>query len=116
MFESTRERWPESFFVHPKDGTPAFDSEPNLVAVHHLIEDSCRPSGEWTQDDEWTHLAIWAFHQALWALAEKATTAKSVSRDDVTFDMFDHFLRSNLSHECWDKERQEYEASPLRIH
>lgn len=84
--------------------------------MYRLIEESCDPSGEWTQSDEWTQLANWSFHQALSELAEHAAAEKVIRREDVTFDMFDYWIRSNLTDECWDEERREYEDSASRFH
>jgi hypothetical protein len=116
LFESTRDRWPLSFRIIPTEGIPSYAAEPEMVEVYRSIEEACAPRGEWTQSDEWTQLANWAFHQALGALAEDGVSEKTVRREDVTFDMFDHWTRFNLSHKCWDEERHEYEASPSRFH
>jgi hypothetical protein len=70
LFESTRDRWPESIRITPTNGVPTFEAEPELVAVYRKIENACDPTGEWTANDEWNQLANWAFNQALWALAE----------------------------------------------
>ena len=112
LFERTRDRWPQSFRITPTDGVPGFEAEPSLVAVYDSIEEACELTGERTQSDEWTQVANWAFHQALWALAKAATTERLISRQDVTFPMFDDCMRSNLSDESWDEERREYEDSP----
>ncbi len=116
LFESTRDRWPLSFRVTPADRVPSFKAEPELVAVYRSIEESCNPIGERTQSDEWIQVANWAFHQALWAVAEDGATERVVRREDVTFAMFDYWMRSNLSDESWDEERQEYDDSPSRFH
>lgn len=54
-------------------------------------------------------------HQALWALAERSGE-RQLGRDEVNFEMFDERMRDNLSQECWDAERLEYEESPSRFH
>lgn len=87
-----------------------------MVAVYRSIEEACDPRGEWTLSDEWTQLANWVFHQALEALANSAETEKIVRREEGTFDLFDEWMRFNLSDECWDEERREYEDSPSRFH
>jgi hypothetical protein len=105
LFESARERWPSS---------PVTAS--NGAAIYRAIEEACKPTGEYTQHDEWTQLANWAFHQAIGALARDAGSGKIVRREDVTFDVFDEWMRFNLADECWEAERREYEASPSRFH
>jgi hypothetical protein len=105
LFESTKERWP-TFPITPSNG----------VAIYLSIEEACDPRGEWTQTDEWVQLANWAFHQALGALAESGTSERTVHREEVTFDLFDEWMRFNLSDDCWEDERHEYEASPSRFH
>jgi hypothetical protein len=114
--ESTRDRWPPSFRITPSDGVPGFEAESELVAVYDLIDGAGEPTGERTQDDEWTQLANWAFHQALWALAKDTATDGVIRREDVTFDDFDHWMRVNLSDKSWVDERREYEHSPSRFH
>ena len=116
LFERTRERWPLAVRVVPADGMPCFKSEPSLVEVYRAIEAYCEPTGERTADDEWTALANWSFHQALWTLAERSNLERDIQRDEVTFEMFDERMRSNLSDECWNAERIEYEESTSRFH
>ncbi len=115
LFERTRERWPLTVHVRPINGVPCFVAEPCLVDIHEAIEASCAPSGEWTAEDEWTGLANWSFHQALWSLAERSEEGQ-LHRDEVTFLMFEECMRSNLSDESWKAERLEYEESPSRFH
>ena len=116
LFERTRARWPEAFLITPAAGDRCFESEPQLTRTYRDIESACDPGGEWTQDDEWVQLANWAFHQALWKLAEGAERATRIHRKDVTFGMFDECMRSNLSHPSWAEERSEYQESPTRFH
>jgi DNA-binding GntR family transcriptional regulator len=103
LFESARDRWPPIF------------TERETVAIYQAIEEACEPTGEYTQSDDWTQLANWAFHQALGALAKDERFKEIIHRDEVTFDLFDEWMRFNLSEECWDEERREYEASPSRF-
>ena len=116
LLEKTRERWPLCFRVTPTDGVPSFEAEPKLGDVYQTIEASCAPADEWTESDEWTNLANWSFHQALWKLAEQAATERHIHREDVTLDMFDDWMRFNLSEEGWAAERREYEGSPSSFH
>ena len=116
LFERARDRWPSVVRVVPTDGVPRFNAEPSLVEVYRAIEEACEPPGEWTSEDEWTGLANWSFHQALWALAEQSSSERAIDREDVTFEMFDERMRSNLSDDCWAAERLEYEESPSRFH
>lgn len=116
LLERARERWQSVVRVVPKDGVPSFEAEPCLVEMYRTIEASCAPKGEWAPEDEWTNLANWSFHQALWALAEQSVSIKHLRREEVTFEMFDEWMRFNLSDDCWDAERAEYEESPLRFH
>jgi hypothetical protein len=116
LFKRTLERWPSTVRVSPFDGVPGFQAQPSLVDVHEAIEAQCNPGAEWSGEDEWTKLANWSFHQALWALAEGTTSERDLSRDEVTFEMFDDAMRFNLSDDCWTSERAEYDASPTRFH
>lgn len=115
LFERAREPWPQSVRVVPTERQPGFEAEPKLVAVYRSIEASCDPTGEWTDSDNWTSVANWSFHQALWKLAGQATTETLILRDDVTFEMFDYWMRFNLSDDDWSAQRQEYEDSPSRF-
>jgi hypothetical protein len=54
--------------------------------------------------------------QALWAVADQLTGERDLDRDEVTFEMFDERMRSNLADDCWVAERHQYEESPLRFH
>jgi hypothetical protein len=116
LFEDARGRWPESLRVTPKEGVPCFRAEPSLTEVYRSIEASCSPASEWATSDEWCQLANWSFTQALWTLAEQVNSERLILRDEVTFDMFDAIMRSNLSHHEWTAYRKAYEASPSRIH
>lgn len=116
LFEQTRERWPLTIRVTPTNGLPCFEAQPSLAEVYQDIEASCEPAGEWTREDEWTKLANWSFHQAFWGLAERSSSGRHIGREEVTFDMFDEWMRSNLSDDDWSAERHEYEESPKRLH
>ena len=116
LFELARNRWPRRMRVIPKNGFPPFDAEPSLVDVHGDIQAACDPKGEWTEEDEWTGLANWSFHQAIWAVFDQSTAERVVDRDEVTFEMFDECMRSNLSADCWVAERRQYEEGPLYVH
>jgi hypothetical protein len=116
LFEQARDRWPRRMRVFPTKGFPRFNAEPSLVDVHNDIQAACDPKSGWTEEDEWTGLANWSFHQALWAVADQSTEERDVDRDDVTFERFDECMRFNLSADCWTAERREYEESSLRFH
>lgn len=116
LFEFARERWPLTMRVLPTNGFPSFASKSNLYDVYRAIEAACEPKGEWTAEDEWTGLANWSFHQALWLLAEQSTAERIVYRDEVSFEMFDARMRANLLDDGWIAERQKYEDRPLRFH
>ncbi|MDO9490497.1 MAG: hypothetical protein Q7J32_19170 [Sphingomonadaceae bacterium] len=117
LFERARERWPLVFRVMPVEGVPCFESKPCIAEVYRDIEASSQPEGEGTPADEWKALAHWSFHQALWALAQQVEWERDLHRDEVTFEMFDEWIRSNLAgDDCWRAERQEYEESPSRFH
>jgi hypothetical protein len=115
LFEQARDRWPLRVRVFPTNGFPPFDSEPRLVDVHRDIQASCDPNGEWTEEDEWTGLANWSFHQAFWSVADQSIEERYVDRDEVTFELFDERMRSNLLADCWEAERKAYDESPLRF-
>ena len=70
--------------VFPTNGFPPFDAEPSLVDVHSDVQAACDPKGEWTEEDEWTGLANWSFHQALWAVTDQSTVERDIDRDEVT--------------------------------
>ena len=115
LFEQAKDRWPRSIRVCPTNGFPPFDAEPSLVDVHRGIQAACDPKGEWTEEDDWTGLANWSFHQALWRVAEQSIETRDLDRDEVTFEMFEAYMRSNLADDCWVAERREFEESPLRF-
>jgi hypothetical protein len=115
LFERTRGRWPLTVHVVPKEGVRCFEATPCLNEVYRTIEASSKPAGEWTAEDNWTHVANWSFHQALWTLAERPDE-RHLDRNEVTFDMLDRCIRENLSDDCWDAERLEYEESPSLFH
>lgn len=116
LFEQTKGRWPRRIRVFPTSRFPFFYAEPCLVDVHSRIQAACDPKGEWSKDDEWTGLANWSFHQALWTVAQQSKTERDIDCDEVTFEMFDECMRSNLLSESWADERRQYEESPLRFH
>lgn len=115
LFESAQERWPLTVRVLPTNGFPTFTSKPSLYDVYRAIEEACSPEGEWTAEDEWTGLANWSFHQAIWSLAGQSNAERIVHREEVAFEMFDARMRANLLDDCWIAERQEYEDSPIRV-
>lgn len=99
-------------FIPRKDGVPCFETNPSLLDVYRKIEADCEPTEALTPEDEWTNLANWSFHQALWSIAERSEEGR-LNRDQVTFQMFDNCMKRNLSaDDCWISERVEYEASP----
>ena len=116
LFEQAKDRWPRRMRVYPTNGFPPFDAKPSLVDVHKDIQAACDPKGDWTEEEEWTGLANWSFHQALRAVANQSTAERNLDRDEVTFEMFDERMRSNLANDCWVAERHQYEESPLRFH
>jgi hypothetical protein len=112
LFERTRDRWPVYVHIRPKDGVPCFETNPSLLDVYRKIEADCERAEALTPEDEWTNLANWSFHQALWSIAERSEEGH-LNRDQVTFQMFENCMKRNLSADnCWIAERVEYEASP----
>lgn len=111
LFEEAKNRWPLHIRALPTNGYPPFVTEPCLVNVHRNIEAACSPKGEWTEEDNWTALANWSFHQALGAVVDQSKAEQDVYRDEVTFEMFDKRMRSNLAIEHWADERLEYEEN-----
>ena len=63
--------------------------------------------------DDWTQLAAWAFHQALWELAgSRGGVGEATLRPaDVSFEAFDRWMKKNLSDETWANVRKDYDAS-----
>jgi hypothetical protein len=116
LFEEAKARWPTRMRVFPANGGRPFAAVPSLFDVYNDIQASCDPEGDWTDEDEWTGLANWSFHQALCAVAEQTTTERDVDRDEVAFEHFDECMRSNLSADWWVAERRLYDESPLRFH
>ena len=55
---------------------------------------------------------MWAFHQALGELEKKASVegVSIISPRTIEFDAFDKWMRSNLDHDDWSNEREEWEA------
>lgn len=99
LFETTKALWPK--IVRVSDNSNATNE------IYQANEKA------FSQHDDWRHLALWAFHQALEA-HEKRALAKGLPLHphQVTFDEFDIRIRANLNGaDCWSDERAEYESS-----
>ncbi|KRA62228.1 hypothetical protein ASD79_22465 [Caulobacter sp. Root655] len=98
LFESTKALWPQTIFT--------FDARNTLNRIYQANEDS------YSVDDDWRQIAMWSFHQALWGL-EREASAKGASRfspSEISFNIFDKWMRSNLTgDDCWLPERAEWE-------
>ena len=91
--------WPDAITLRSRGGQDALNN------IYWPIEARLEDDG-----DEWTQLAAWAFHQALWVLARtKVSAGRAVLRPaDVTLEAFDYWMMTNLSDETWAEARHEY--------
>ena len=69
-------------------------------------------------DDDLGELASWAFNQAVHVLAraEGASKDMRVLIRNVTLELFDEMMRSNLEHVSWEKEKLIRRNMPALLH
>lgn len=103
LFERARSLWPDAVTI----GSEAASLDALNNVYWPLEERLSRDS------DDWTQLAAWAFHQALAELAGSRPSAglAALRPNDIAFEAFDRWMRSNLSDESWAKVRAEYDAN-----
>ncbi|WP_425993749.1 hypothetical protein [Caulobacter sp. DWR1-3-2b1] len=109
LFENVRARWPEELLIlNEQIALPAILTEPSDWTVYKSIEKSISSEGEWI------NLAAWAFHQALNTLLHRSWEARSgvVRSNDVSFQLFDVKMKSNLADSSWAAERAIYSRMP----
>jgi len=104
LFESTKALWPQTIFT--------MDAQDTLGRICEANEAS------YSIDDNWRQVAIWAFHQALWALEQEASAngVPTFSPSEISFNTFDKWMHFNLAKSEWGvdewlEERTEWEAS-----
>jgi len=110
LFENVRARWPEQFFIlSDQSALPSILTEPSDWTVYKEIEKSVSEEGELL------NLATWSFHQALNKLFRVSWEARSsvVRSNDVSFQLFDAQMLSNLSDSSWAIERAIYSRMPV---
>ena len=99
LLDRVRHLWPDAITLRPDGGEAALNN------IYWPIEAKLEKGG-----DEWTALAAWAFHQALWDHARhQADAGSSIIRPaDISLEAFDFWMRKNLSDEAWTNFREEY--------
>jgi hypothetical protein len=109
IFNNARQRWPAKIRLLP-DLSPMGNvvTTPCENAIYSDIENAI------PENDDWAHIAAWSFHQALGEFIHQhwAQQCHEVETRDVTLDMFDRMMTSNLLHESWSAERAVYHALP----
>jgi len=101
LLDRVKSLWPDAITLRPDSGQEALNN------IYWPIEEQLEG-----RTDELIKLAAWAFHQALWELARtKASGHAALRPADVTLEAFDHWMRTNLSHETWADVRHEYDET-----
>ena len=98
LFESTKSLWPETVELSARDAT-------NRV---YWMNESAFSLG-----DNWRQIALWAFHQGVAELEERAIAdgVSTISPHDIEFSTFDKWMRFNLEgDDGWAAERIEWEG------
>ncbi len=97
LFESTKALWPETINL----------SEPNAANNIYWLLEGAFPAG-----DNWRHVAMWAFHQALSELETQAVAdgVSTISPHSLEYSAFDRWMRFNLEgDDGWATERIAWE-------
>ena len=110
LFEETRAYWPS---VVELCGT---DAKERRCSLKRALYEIWRPLDDNPpQDNEWSKLAVWAYHQATWSLANNLASDDEgeIYLRAITFAAFDHWMLTNLrGHASWAPELAEYLSSP----
>jgi len=107
LFEETKNLWPN---IITYDGMEINEESISglqiLNVLHHNIKN------KFDDLDDWTSLTIWAFHQALWVYSKNELKQRrlKVCTNDVTFEMFEHWMQENLCDDFWKAERKVYNS------
>lgn len=113
LYEDSKSRWPSVFrIIREKSKASIVKTDPSEFEVYRDIENKIGDG------DEWSHLAAWAFHQALGMLVKKSYIEQKllIPTRLVTFEIFDRQIRANLADDSWHEERAVYERLPLGYH
>lgn len=107
MYNRIRAMWPKE--VDISDGrrvrrTPYFYF-PTLSSIRSDIEDRIDH-----KVDHWGSVGAWAFWQAAHckAIDLHRRGERTLDVDSIEVALFDHYVKSNLAGEGWEKERNEY--------
>lgn len=109
IFDSTKRRWPEQFRVlSDRSSAEIVYTTPSEYDTYKNIE------AEIGEDDEWSRLTAWAFHQALSVFIKDRYRLQErlIRTEDVPFKLFNEMLESNLTDESWRDEREIYDSLP----
>lgn len=112
LFRDANQRWPDRI-----DLEQVLSPNGNIVSDppdHEIYREIEKCIGS---ESDWSQLAAWSFHQALGNLIrlKHSQGCLHVLTKDVTFEMFDEMMLSNLEHETWASEREIYTALPTRL-
>lgn len=98
LLDRVKSLWPHAITLRPDGGQDALNN------IYWPIEEKLEGDG-----DEWIKLSAWAFHQTLWDLARTSGGRAVLFPADVTFEAFDHWMKTNLTDETWAQVRHEYD-------
>lgn len=103
--------WPEEIDI--SDGKPTGNDGylfKNLSSINSQIEENL------SNDDHWGSIGAWSFFQAIHkeAKALHKSGAGVIRVSEVSKDLIDQYVRSNIEHDpdddLWVKERNEYQS------
>lgn len=87
--------------------------QPRAGLAHNVVSEIYREiSKQISHDDLVMDFSTWAFHTALWKAAKGNITAGvfSVSRADVSYELFKRHLRLEFETNLWDNLRAEFQS------
>ncbi len=112
LLETSRERWKAAWLEAIADRSTGDQSErASRLRVYDGVSRQLPP------DDDLADLAAWAFNQSVDRLATQEGAPKSIRVliANVTLDLFDEMMRSNLRHPSWAEEELDWRNTPSRL-
>jgi hypothetical protein len=109
VFDAAKRRWPDEFHVlSDRSSDEVVFTTPSEYDVYKHIE------AEIENEDEWSQLVVWAFHQALSVFIKDRYRlhTRLIRTEDVPFELFNEMLETNLTDDSWCNEREIYDSLP----